>query len=374
MLKIALVGCGKIADAHASTIQRIKGCRIVGVCDREELMAKQLYERYPIDGYYDNLGALLDKASPDVVHVTTSPQSHFPLARQCLEHGCHVYVEKPFTLDANEAVSLITLAESLKLKLTVGQDDQFSHVARRMRSAIQEGYLGGAPLHMESSYGYEMSGAYAKALLGDKQHWVRKLPGQLLHNIINHGVARIAEYLVTDAPDVVAVGFTSPFLRALGEDEIIDELRVIISEAGRTTAYFTFSSQNRPDLHQFRAYGAQNGLFLDEDNQTLIRMDGRRFVSYAEKFVPPVLLAKQYLENLGHNLRLFLARDFHMKSGMKYLIESFYRSVTEDAPLPIPYGEILLTTRIMDRIFEQVSPAAFDGGHQPLCAVGGNNS
>ena len=35
MLKVAIVGCGKIADAHASQIQRIKGCEIVGVCDRE---------------------------------------------------------------------------------------------------------------------------------------------------------------------------------------------------------------------------------------------------------------------------------------------------------------------------------------------------
>ena len=50
MLKVAIVGCGKIADAHALEIQRIKNCRIVGVCDREELMARQLYERFQIDG------------------------------------------------------------------------------------------------------------------------------------------------------------------------------------------------------------------------------------------------------------------------------------------------------------------------------------
>lgn len=211
---------------------------------------------------------------------------------------------------------------------------------------------------MESYYGYELSGAYAKALLGDKQYWVRKLPGQLLHNLISHGVARIAEYLQSEAPEVVAHGFTSPYLRSLGENEIIDELRVIIFEKGCTTAYFTFSSQMRPDLHQFRVYGARNGLIFDEDNQTLIRLRGQRFVSYAEKFIPPVIFAKEYLGNLAHNVRLFIARDFHMKSGMKFLIESFYRSILEDAPLPIPYREILLTVRIMDQIFEQVNPAA----------------
>ena len=45
-----------------------------------------------------------------------------------------------------------------------------------------------------------------------------------------------------------------------GENEIIDELRVMICDEERTTAYFTFSSQIRPSLHQFRIYGAKNGL------------------------------------------------------------------------------------------------------------------
>jgi len=50
----------------------------------------------------------------------------------------------------------------------------------------------------------------------------------------------------------------------------------------------------------------------------------------------------------------FLKNDFHMKSGMKFLIESFYRSVLDDTTLPISYREIILTSRIMDRIFSQL--------------------
>ena len=46
MLKVGIVGCGKIADDHCSQIQRIKRCEIVGACDRELLMARQLSERF----------------------------------------------------------------------------------------------------------------------------------------------------------------------------------------------------------------------------------------------------------------------------------------------------------------------------------------
>ncbi len=356
MLKVAIVGCGKIADSHASQIQRIEGCEMVGVCDREPLMARQLYERFPVKAYFSDLSELLTAARPDVVHVTTPPESHFSIAKLCLESGCHVYVEKPFTLSEGEARELIELADENGLKITAGHDDQFRHAARRMRALVGSGFLGAGPVHMESYYCYELGrSAYAGALLGDKGHWVRRLPGKLLHNIISHGIARLAEFLTSESPEVMTYGFVSPFLKSMGETEIIDELRVLIAEQERVTAYFTFSSQMRPSLHQFRIYGTKNGLILDQDQETLIKLRGSRYKSYLEKFIPPITMAEQNLGNLFTNLRTFLAKDFHMKSGMKYLIESFYRSILDRTPPPIPYREILLTARIMDSIFAQLA-------------------
>jgi len=355
MLKVAIVGCGKIADSHASQIRRIKGCEIVGVCDREPLMARQIYERFPIKQYFGDLRELLSEARPDVVHVTTPPESHFGIAKFCIEQGCHVYVEKPFTVCEDEAQALIAMANERNLKITAGHDDQFGHAARRMRALVQGGFLGDRPVHMESVYCYELGGSsYSGALLGDKRHWVRRLPGKLLQNIISHGIARIAEHLTTDSPRIIAHGFISPFLKSTGESEIIDELRVIISEEERATAYFTFSSQMRPSLHQFCMFGTKNGLVLDHDQETLIKLRGTRLKSYAEHFISPAVLGRQQFSNILTNLRTFLRKDFHLKSGMKYLIEAFYRSIVEGTPVPIPYREILLTARIMDTIFAQL--------------------
>src|SRR5438876_2935399 len=333
-------------------------------------MARQLAERFHVREYFSDVTDLMNAARPDVVHVTTPPQSHFEIARRSLDAGCSVYIEKPFALYRTEAEELIRLAERKKLKITAGHDDQFRHAARRLRQMVQDGYLGGAPVHMESYYCYDMavSSAYSKALLGDKEHWVRKLPGRLLHNIISHGIARIAEFLGTENPRVFAHGFVSPALRKTGEEEIVDELRVIISGDDRVTAFFTFSSQMRPSLHQFRIYGPSNGLLLDQDNETLIRLEGKRYKSYLEHFVSPLVLAKQYVGNTAQNVRAFLANDFHMKSGMKYLVEAFYRSITDSKPLPIPYREILLTSRIMDSIFEQIAAKRWPPGFEPAAA------
>ncbi|HPY31742.1 MAG TPA: Gfo/Idh/MocA family oxidoreductase [Verrucomicrobiota bacterium] len=365
-MKIAIIGCGKIADDHAWAIRCGGRGRIVAACDREPLMAGQFADRFAVEQTFTEMEEMLATARPDVVHITTPPQSHFALARQCLEHGCHVYVEKPFTPHLAETEELLELAESRGLKLTAGHDAQFCHASRRLRALAHSGYFGGPPVHMESYYCYDLGyGAYAKALLADRNHWVRQLPGQLLHNIISHGVARIAEYLQTDAPEVAAWGFVSPRLRALGETELVDELRVLVREDQRTTAYFTFSSQMRPALHEFRVYGPANGAVLDQDKQTLIRLRGARYPSFAEQFMPPWQFARQYAGNWWHNVRLFLRRDFHAKAGMKFLIEQFYRSIQENRPPPIPYREIRLTARIMDDIFRQLQEARERGATDP---------
>ena len=358
MIKVGIIGCGKMADQHATQIQRIPEAEIVGVCDRELLMAKQLFDRFKVKRYFTDIKEMIKFAKPDVVHITTPPQSHFELGKICLEAGCNVYMEKPFTLYTPEAEELIGLATQKRLKITAGHNAQFTHTMIRMRQLVKKGFLGGKPVHMESIYCYSFGDeSYAKALIGNSDHWVRKLPGSLLQNIISHGISKIAEFLSGDNPAVIAQGFTSSFLKSIGEDDIVDEVRVIIKDEDSTTAYFTFSSQIKPIPHQFRIYGINNSLIVDDDNQTLIRIEKNEYKSYLRYFVPPFQYAKQYIENYSINFKKFIIKDFHMPNdaALKTLIESFYRSVVKNEPLPLSYREIILTSRIMDSIFTQVN-------------------
>jgi predicted dehydrogenase len=357
MINVCIIGCGKMADQHAIQIQRIHNSKIIGVCDNEPLMARQMAERFNIEKHYSNVLEMLETAKPDVVHITTPPPSHYPLAKRCLQAGCNVYVEKPFTLNTPEAEELIALANQNNLKITAGHNAQFTHAMIRMRKLVKNGYLGGNPVHIESHYCYDFGDAsYAKALLSDSNHWIRKLPGSLLQNIISHGISKIAEFLSGENPTVIAHGFTSNFLKNIGEDKIIDELRVIIRDANNTTAYFTFSSQIKPVPHQLRLYGQKNSLIVDDDHQILIKIDDKDYKSYLRYFIPPFQYAKQYIGNFNDNFRKFLKRDFHLPNdaGLKTLIESFYNAVEDKAPLPLTYREILLTSKIMDDIFAQI--------------------
>src|SRR6266513_5684922 len=152
MLKIAIVGCGKIADQHMQAIRRIPDCRVVSLCDRELRMARQLGERFRIAECFSDLHQMLQATTPNVVHITTPPQSHFSLATQCLEFGSNVYIEKQFTVTADEAESLIQLADDHGLRVTAGHNLQFTLEMLEMRRLVKMGFLGGKPVHLESHF------------------------------------------------------------------------------------------------------------------------------------------------------------------------------------------------------------------------------
>jgi predicted dehydrogenase len=358
MLRVAIVGCGKIADQHIQTISRIADCRIVSLCDRELLMAKQLGERFCVLECFSDLGEMLRASTPDVVHVTTPPQSHFSLAKQCLEFGSHIYLEKPFTVTANEAEFLVRLADRRDLKITAGHNLQFTPEMLKMRQIVQQGFLGEKPIHLESSFSYDLGDAsYVAPLLGNRMHWVRQLPGQLLHNIISHGIAKLAEFLDDDLAEIVARADQSPQLRSLGGEEVRDELRVLIRDQSGTTAFFFFSTQVKPALNELRIFGQANSIVVDHTSGSLIRSKDRPYKSYLTYFVPPLQNAREHLRNAGANVTNFLRRRLYQDFGMKELIERFYNSIRLGGPPPIPYRQIVLTARIMDEIFKQIYPA-----------------
>jgi predicted dehydrogenase len=366
MLRVAIVGCGKIADQHVDAIRRIHGSNIVALCDLEPLMARQLGERFGILQCFSDLPKMLEAASPDVVHITTPPQSHYTVARECLDRGAHVYIEKPFTVTAGEADALIQLANRNSLSATAGHNLQFTLEMLEMRRLVKEGFLGGMPVHLESYFSYDLADAtYAKGLLANQNHWVRKLPGGLLHNIISHGVAKLSEFLDDDLVDILAVADQSPRLKTLNGERILDELRVLIRDKKGTTGFFCFSTQLK-GLNQLRLHGPGGSIVVDHCSGTVIRNKHQSDKSYLTYFLPPLRAAREHLRNARTNITNFVRQRLYQDFGMKELIERFHNSIRSQTAPPISYREIILTARIMDEVFAQIYPDRTDTPvHQP---------
>jgi predicted dehydrogenase len=326
-------------------------------------MARQLAKRFAIDGCFTDLGELLRVVKPDVVHITTPPQSHHDLALQCLIAGSHVYLEKPFTVTEVEAAALVRAAERFDRLITPGHNYQFSFEMLQMRELLRRGFLGGQPIHVESYWSYDLGDTnYVGPLLGNPNHWVRRLPGGLLHNIISHGIARLTEFLDDDLTEIVARAHQSERLRTLGGQEVLDELRVLIQDSKGTTATFCFSTQIKPGLNQLRIFGPINSITVDLNSGSVISHEGRSFKSYLTYLVPPLLAALAHFMNAWRNTVGILRQDIYQDGGMKVLIERFHASVASGGPPPIPYREVLLTAKVMDVVFARMRESSAGGG------------
>src|SRR5262249_3055596 len=230
-----------------------------------------LAERFEVGRSFDDIDELLREARPEVVHITTPPQSHFQLARKCLQAGCHVYVEKPFSVDFTEAKAMFTLADKLGLRIIAGHNYQFAPEMIQMRDVVRSGAIG-LPLHIESTFSYDLGDTtYVGSLLGDGSHWVRALPGKLLQNVISHGIAKIAEFFAETDFSVSAHGFTSPLLQSAGVTDITDEVRVLISSEANRSAYFTFTTQAVPPVQELRVLGTKGSIVVDSLHRTIVR-------------------------------------------------------------------------------------------------------
>ncbi len=346
-LRIALVGCGKVADQHVGEIQKLNNACVFAVCDREPLMAEQLAVRYGIAKYYSDFDRMLEETKPDVVHVTTPPQSHILLATRALDFGCHVLVEKPLALDRAAAEHLINHVVRSGRKMTIGYTYYFDPICRLMRRLIRGGVVGEI-VHVESVFGYDLSGPFGEPILSDREHWVRQLPGKLFHNVIDHLLTKLTEFITDDRPTIHAHA-----LPTTNTHDFPDELRIMIL-GRRTSGYATFSAHARPIAHSLTVFGTRNTLHLDLVSGCMTFSSTPQLPGTIGRLSCAFGQAGQYFFQGARNVVRFARSEYQYFAGLNFLFLAFYDSIIHDTPVPIPYNEILRVSACMDEIFDQL--------------------
>jgi predicted dehydrogenase len=356
-LKVAIVGCGKIADAHVEEIRKIPGAFIAAVCDIEPLMAEQLAVRYGIPRQYSTLTAMLDAEKPDVLHIAAPPQAHLAITRQAVVAGCHIFLEKPVALNHSDVQAIVEAARAGGKKLAVNYWPQFEVQALDLRRLCEEGILG-TVVHVESFLGYNLAGEFGTAMKRGANHWVRRMPGQLFQNVLDHMLNKVAPFIDDEEPFINAYAYrgTARVVEA-GVDDLLDELRVVI-RGSRASAYVTFSANARPVGHTLRVYGTANTAHVDYDARTLILERSQSFPSALGRLIPPFLVSRDYRRQGIRNLGRFCQSRFHYFDGMRTLLTEFYRSIETGSPSPISSRDVLFVSFVMEKIFQQVYPGA----------------
>jgi predicted dehydrogenase len=192
MVKFGVIGYGYWGPNVVRNLQTLEGAQVVVVCDKSSAARRRVHRNCP--NIYVTADASEVMSSPDIdaVAVVTPVWTHFELAKEALENGKHIFVEKPFTSNAAQAEKLIELAQQRNLKIMVDHTFLFTGAVKKIKQLLQEGTLG-------KLYYYDST----RVNLGLFQHDVN-----VIWDLAPHDLS-IMDYLIEQSPEaLVATGQT----------------------------------------------------------------------------------------------------------------------------------------------------------------------
>jgi len=142
MVKFGVVGYGYWGPNVVRNLDHLEEAEVVAVCDKSAAARKKVARVYPDVRVTDNAAELMSSPEIDAIAVVTPVWTHYELAKAALQNGKHVFVEKPFTSNADQAQELIDLAARKKLKIMVDHTFLFTGAVTKIKQLLQDGALG----------------------------------------------------------------------------------------------------------------------------------------------------------------------------------------------------------------------------------------
>lgn len=131
--KVAVIGAGFFGGRHAENYAAIDNAELVAVCDVDEARAAEVAAKHGGRACSDHRSVLSDV---DAVSVAVPTSAHYSVARDCLEAGVPVLLEKPMTATLEEADSLIALAAEKNLVLQIGHLERFNSAILKLNDVL----------------------------------------------------------------------------------------------------------------------------------------------------------------------------------------------------------------------------------------------
>lgn len=152
MIKIAVVGLGKMGLSHLAIVKAHRGVELAAVCDSSSYVLGVL-KKYTGVETYSNYEAMLREVELDAVLIATPSRMHAGMVDAALERGLHVFCEKPFTLSVADADRLTALARRKGLITQVGYHNRFVGPFAEVKRLLDLGAIGQVTHALGEAYG-----------------------------------------------------------------------------------------------------------------------------------------------------------------------------------------------------------------------------
>lgn len=254
MVKVGVVGLGKMGLSHLSLVRALPQSEVVAVCDASGYVLTVL-NRYTGVRTYSDFDDMLAKEDLDAVIIATPSRLHAPSVRAALEAGIHVFCEKPFCLDPADSRELAALAVEKNLVTQVGYHYRFVGAFQEMKSLLDAGVIGEVTHVLAEAYG-----PVVLAPKGSTWRSRRTEGGGCLYDYAAHPLDLLTWCLGKPA------GVSATVLNKVFSKEIDDEVYSTLYYPGGQTAQLSVNwsdESQRKMTTRITAWGTQGRIFAD---------------------------------------------------------------------------------------------------------------
>tara|TARA_R110002095_G_scaffold173377_1_gene150782 strand:- start:804 stop:1829 length:1026 start_codon:yes stop_codon:yes gene_type:complete len=325
-LNVAIVGSGLMGFWHTYYALR-SGVTIVAIIDTDVNSAKRLVKKTQGAQAFESITAMLAKVTPDVLHICTPIQSHHNLAKQAINAGIHVLLEKPLFATAEETLELTHLAQSKSLLLCPVHQFCFQKAMHQVSSELKRL---DRPLRID----FEIASAGSEAL-GN--------PSEVIKDILPHPLS-ILRQLWPKQP------FESDkwVIQQYGDSEL-----VIIGRYNKILLNLHISMKARPTRCEFSLQTTTGTLHVNLFHDYLIKEAGN--TSKFHKITQPLALGFNVFFTSAINLIRRVVTRQPAYPGLQTLIQHFYLAVQGREVTPVAIQDAIDIAIARDDIIKKMN-------------------
>ena len=141
-VRFGVIGAGQISYSACESIAKHADAGVVANFDPDAGRRDLLADKFGVKSRYDSAEALLADENVDAVYVAVPNKFHAPLAKQALEAGKNVILDKPFALNLAEAKGVVAAAQKSGKTFTLGMNQRFGRDQQKVKALVEGGKLG----------------------------------------------------------------------------------------------------------------------------------------------------------------------------------------------------------------------------------------
>jgi len=339
--KIAVIGCGNIANIQLKYITKYIRKENIALCDKNQTRMGYLSEKFGILNNFEDINLLLTKFKPQIIHILTPPYTHKDIAILCLKSGCHVFIEKPVCLSGEESEEIIQVSDHHNCFVCVDHTRLFDPQIIKIKKMIESGRFG----EIVNIVSQEADNYLDRKNEGLSPKWLTDLPGEIFSDILPHHLSVLYEFL----PDLK---LESAVCQKNEKNEIIN-LNCLFS-APNQTANLRMSLATYPLQNQVIFECTKGNIIADFRNSLTIAIKKSSLPGLVERIWNNIYIGTMFIGGTVFNIFKFLRGKLDSYAGMDNIIRSFYESIQNNSDSPVSNKNILSVTKSIESIFQNI--------------------